>query len=212
MENQTSFDLNGAIQRWRRELAKSKSFGVDDLEELESHLHDSQSSLEALGLTAEEAFIIAVRRTGSGDALAAEFASINEPSIASGRLLSMTMAGITISAWWSLTSTLLLVATAVASPVVYALALLLLLQSTTVREFLKAPLKSASACLLMSLFSELIHILLIDIRFRGASPSWLHGTHLLYNVLFSIQFAASIGVMAFFLLKRRTRSLNPKAL
>jgi hypothetical protein len=48
MENQTSFDLNAAIQRWRRELAKSSSFRADDLEELESHLRDSESSLQSM--------------------------------------------------------------------------------------------------------------------------------------------------------------------
>src|SRR5438105_4167363 len=64
MEHQTSFDLNSAVQRWRAELAKSPSFRVDDLDELESHVRDSEASLRALGLTSEEAFLIAVRRTG----------------------------------------------------------------------------------------------------------------------------------------------------
>jgi hypothetical protein len=65
MENETSFDLNAAIQRWRGQLAGSPSFRADDLEELESHLRDSVVSLQAKELSDEEAFLIAVRRTGT---------------------------------------------------------------------------------------------------------------------------------------------------
>jgi len=80
MENQP-FDLNAAIQHWRKELAKSSSFRPDDLDELESHLRDSVSSLQAQGLTLDEAFLIARRRTGPKDVLAAEFATINGSSV-----------------------------------------------------------------------------------------------------------------------------------
>ena len=58
MENQTSFDLNAAIQRWRAGLAKSSSFHTDDLDELESHVRDSATTLRAQGLTDEEAFVM----------------------------------------------------------------------------------------------------------------------------------------------------------
>src|SRR5262245_29071687 len=54
MESQTPFDLSAAIQRWRAELAQFSSFRPDDLDELESHLRDSESALELQGLTAEE--------------------------------------------------------------------------------------------------------------------------------------------------------------
>src|SRR5205814_1318591 len=109
MENQTSFDLGAAIQRWRGELAKSASFRADDLEELEMHLRDSQTSLRAQGLTAEEAFLIAARRTGSGDVLAAEFAAINGTSVWPDRLLWMATGGVTMSALWSLATTIVVV-------------------------------------------------------------------------------------------------------
>jgi hypothetical protein len=107
MENQTTFDLNAAVQSWRLELAKSTSFHVDDLDELESHVRDSTASLQALGLTAEEAFLIAIRRTGSRDALAAEFAAINGSSIWLDRLLWMTGGWIAMSVLLSVVVTLL---------------------------------------------------------------------------------------------------------
>ena len=46
MENQTAFDLNQAIQRWRENLANSPAFRSENLNELESHLRDSISTLE----------------------------------------------------------------------------------------------------------------------------------------------------------------------
>jgi hypothetical protein len=33
MENKTSFDLTGAIQRWKEELAQSPAFSKQDLDE-----------------------------------------------------------------------------------------------------------------------------------------------------------------------------------
>src|SRR5437870_7067287 len=149
MEDQTSFDLNGAIQRWRGELAKSASFRPDDLEELESHVRDSESSLRAQGLTAEEAFLIAVRRTGAGEVLAAEFATINGSSVWLDRLLWMTTGGLTMSALWSLTTTLLFVLLFVRTVFacfalgIFAFALIVGLQSNLVRKFLRVPLRLA---------------------------------------------------------------------
>lgn len=54
MEDQTSFDLNGAIQKWRRDLEHSPTFRRSDLDELEAHLRDELSTLTmryTLGLT-----------------------------------------------------------------------------------------------------------------------------------------------------------------
>src|SRR5690349_5770279 len=107
MENQTAFDLNVAIQRWRVQLAHTSSFRADDLEELESHLLDSQRSLRAVGLSDEEAFLIAIRRIGSGDALAGEFAAVNGFPLWLDRLLWMTTGSMIISAAWYLTTTVL---------------------------------------------------------------------------------------------------------
>jgi len=77
MENQTSFDLSGAIQKWRRNLAQSVALRSADLDELEAHLRDAISALQAAGLSSEESFLIASRRIGSRDALESEFGKIN---------------------------------------------------------------------------------------------------------------------------------------
>jgi signal peptidase I len=77
MEDQTSFDLSGAIQKWRRNLAQSAAFDSNDLDELEAHLRDSIPALQAEGLSSEESFLIASRRIGTREALESEFGKIN---------------------------------------------------------------------------------------------------------------------------------------
>ena len=87
MENQTSFDLNSAVRRWRAGMEKSSSFQKDDLDELESHVRDSAEALRTHGLTDEESFLIAIRRTGSQEQLAAEFSTINRSTAWLDRIL-----------------------------------------------------------------------------------------------------------------------------
>jgi len=77
MENQTSFDLSSAIQKWRENLAQSTTFRAADLDELEAHLRDAVPGLQAAGLSPEEAFLIATRRIGPREALESEFRKIN---------------------------------------------------------------------------------------------------------------------------------------
>lgn len=77
MENQTSFDLSDAIQKWRRNLAQSDAFDSNNLDELEAHLRDAIPALQAAGLSSEESFLIASRRIGARDALESEFGKIN---------------------------------------------------------------------------------------------------------------------------------------
>ena len=77
MENQTPFDLSGAIQAWRRNLAQSAAFRSADLDELEAHLRDAIPALEAAGLSSEESFLIASRRIGTRHTLESEFGKIN---------------------------------------------------------------------------------------------------------------------------------------
>jgi hypothetical protein len=209
MENQSSFDLNAAIRRWREELAKSPGFHVEDLDELESHLHDSESSLRAQGLTAEEAFLIAVRRTGSGHVLAAEFATINVSSVWLDRLLWMSTGGITTSALWSLTTTLPSVGTVFVwfAPVVLAFAVILGLRANLVRKFLRAPLGLAIAFVLVSLFCVLLRTSLMEnpLLDATAADSPYIQRLLLFNVAFVIHFVASAGVIALFAFKRMKR-------
>jgi len=83
------FDLNQAIQQWRESLNQSPAFRRENLDELESHLRDSIANLGQRGLAADEAFLIATRRVGSGTALGAEFGKINAHEIWLNRALWM---------------------------------------------------------------------------------------------------------------------------
>ena len=89
METTTPFDLKLAIQRWRENLGQSPDFRSENLAELESHLRDSTLALKKCGLSDEEAFVIAVKRIGRSNSLAAEFAKINGPTIWLERILWM---------------------------------------------------------------------------------------------------------------------------
>src|SRR4026209_1527781 len=76
MKNETSFDLNLAIQHWRENLAQSPSLSRQSLDELESHLRDSSMALERAGLSAEEAYLIAAKRMGPTGKLEMEFEKV----------------------------------------------------------------------------------------------------------------------------------------
>jgi hypothetical protein len=102
MENQTSFDLKAAIRRWRESLGQSPEFRAEDIDELESHVQDSSSELQGRGLSAEEAFVIATRRVGSGTALATEFGRVNGQALWIDRGLWMLVGWAVISGFESL--------------------------------------------------------------------------------------------------------------
>ncbi|PKQ22625.1 MAG: hypothetical protein CVT65_12440, partial [Actinobacteria bacterium HGW-Actinobacteria-5] len=55
-------------------LASDPALAAADLDELESHLRDQIDDLESVGLSGDEAFLIAVRRLGRTDELSREFA------------------------------------------------------------------------------------------------------------------------------------------
>lgn len=89
METTAPFDLNRTIQRWRENLAQSPAFRHENLNELESHLRDSIVALQTSGLSAEEAFTIAVKRIGKQKSLEKEFEKMNGKSIWLDRILWM---------------------------------------------------------------------------------------------------------------------------
>jgi hypothetical protein len=66
--------LETDINEWRAFVEQSPAVDRADLEELEAHLRDQIADLTAVGLTADEAFIVAVRRMGSVDDMSREFA------------------------------------------------------------------------------------------------------------------------------------------
>lgn len=70
------FDLEAAVADWKQSLTARESLSTDDVAELESHLRDQASALHSMGLSGEEAFLIARRRVGQPSELAAEFAKV----------------------------------------------------------------------------------------------------------------------------------------
>jgi hypothetical protein len=66
--------LEQHIAEWRAYLRGRKALDGPDVEELEGHLRDQLTALTEAGLTGDEAFLVAVKRMGSLDALSSEFA------------------------------------------------------------------------------------------------------------------------------------------
>ena len=66
--------VESQIAEWRAYVAKAPAVDGRDIDELEGHLRDQIAELGAAGLTADEAFLVAVKRMGDLDALSREFA------------------------------------------------------------------------------------------------------------------------------------------
>src|SRR5688500_13390822 len=66
--------LEEQIAHWRAYVRRRQALHGRDVEELEGHLRDELVALTADGLAGDEAFLIAVKRMGSLDALSREFA------------------------------------------------------------------------------------------------------------------------------------------
>jgi hypothetical protein len=66
--------LEDQIAQWRGYLRRRRAINGSDVEELEGHLRDQVMVLTGAGLAADEAFLVAVKRMGSLDALSREFA------------------------------------------------------------------------------------------------------------------------------------------
>jgi hypothetical protein len=62
------------IARWRNYLGRRQAIHPVDVAELEDHLREQMVGLAEAGLTADEAFLVAVKRMGKLDALSREFA------------------------------------------------------------------------------------------------------------------------------------------
>ena len=66
--------LEEQIGQWRTYLRRRRAINGPDVEELETHLRDQVGVLTQAGLAEDEAFLVAVKRMGSLDALSREFA------------------------------------------------------------------------------------------------------------------------------------------
>lgn len=69
-----STPLEEQIGVWRAYLRRRAAINGPDVEELEAHLRDQVAALTHAGLDEDEAFLVAVKRMGSLDALSREFA------------------------------------------------------------------------------------------------------------------------------------------
>ena len=66
--------LEEHIAQWRTYLLRRQAVQRLDVEELEGHLREQLAALTEAGLSGDEAFLVAVKRMGSLDALSREFA------------------------------------------------------------------------------------------------------------------------------------------
>ncbi len=67
-------ELEHRIASWRAYLDRHTTLNPDDRDELEDHLRSQVGDLQAAGLTADEAVLLAVRRVGEVDTLTSEYA------------------------------------------------------------------------------------------------------------------------------------------
>jgi hypothetical protein len=80
--------VESQIAEWRAYVSKRPAVNGHDVDELEDHLRGQIAELDAAGLTADEAFFVAVKRMGDLDTLSREFAREN-----SGRLWKQFVLG-----------------------------------------------------------------------------------------------------------------------
>jgi len=66
--------LEAQVELWRQYVLRRRELQPFDADELEDHLRGSVDELVAAGLSADEAFLVAVKRMGSLDELSREFA------------------------------------------------------------------------------------------------------------------------------------------
>jgi hypothetical protein len=66
--------VESQIAEWRAYIAKAPAVNGRDVDELEAHLRDQIAELDAARLSADEAFLVAVKRMGDLDTLSREFA------------------------------------------------------------------------------------------------------------------------------------------
>jgi hypothetical protein len=66
--------VESQIAEWRAYVADAPGVNGHDVDELEDHLRHQIAELNAAGLTADEAFLVAVKRMGDLDSLSREFA------------------------------------------------------------------------------------------------------------------------------------------
>jgi hypothetical protein len=116
MENQTGFYLEAAIECWRQELLAQPSLSSADRSELETHLRDAIAGLHGLGLSDEEAFIIARRRAGPAQQIAEEFFKADPARVWRERVFWMAAVLLLMNVWGGTTNLLVMAMREYTSP------------------------------------------------------------------------------------------------
>lgn len=78
MENRTEFNIKENIKIWKSELSQNSNMTKDNIDELESHLHDEIDELLLIGLSIEESLLIAKCRIGNTKELTTEYGKVNK--------------------------------------------------------------------------------------------------------------------------------------
>lgn len=86
MESSSPFDLNEAVAAWRAE-ARTAGMTEGQVSELEDHLRACFEALQAQGLPAEEAWLLAERRMGKPALLAREYLKVRPERVLTAYLL-----------------------------------------------------------------------------------------------------------------------------
>ena len=105
--------LEEQIAQWRAYVRRRPALHGPDVEELEGHLRDQLTALTEAGLAGDEAFLVAVKRMGSLDALSREFARAHSERL--WKQLVMAPDAADESAGTSYTETLVVLGLAVAA-------------------------------------------------------------------------------------------------
>ncbi len=90
------FDLEHQLEGWRTYLQQHRAISVADADELEDHLRAEIERLQRAGLSADEAFLIASKRLGKLDHVAAEYAEVHSRRLWQHLVLSPA----STQPWW----------------------------------------------------------------------------------------------------------------
>jgi hypothetical protein len=92
--------VESQIAEWRAYVSNAPGVNGHDVDELEDHLRHQIAELNAAGLTADEGFLIAVKRLGDVDGLSREFAREHSGRLWKQLLLSGDEPARTSSGWF----------------------------------------------------------------------------------------------------------------
>src|SRR5262245_53038914 len=91
--------VESQIAEWRSYLGRAQAVRDGDVDDLEAHLRDQIAELEGVGLSPDEAFLVAVKRMGDVDTLSREFAREHRGRLWKQLVLSEEEPASPVSGW-----------------------------------------------------------------------------------------------------------------